>query len=300
MISLQARSTRPVDHLTGLQAKPEDAAVSVTGDVRLFKPNGERLLVVQRQAVSQAAVDRAYPFLHWLRKSTTTNRGNYAGGEKGNRMRKDGVESNTSVSRPVRSAVVGHFDRYPRIPFCRPCALSSQHPEEWGECLPLIQEVSDVFLHHAPERYHAQANAAKKTHPAYVIPGTPFTTLTVNNTEAGSYHTDAGDYKPGFGVMLVLRRGSYSGCELVMPGYGVSVDMGDKDVILFDVHSLHGNTPFRDTVGPACMPEEGGHERISVVFYFRERMVECLSPPEELERAKARGQLSTEYDEGQP
>ena len=66
---------------------------------------------------------------------------------------------------------------------------------------------------------------ARRLHPAWVIPGTPFTTATVNNTYAGAIHTDAGDLKAGFGVLVVLREGHYEGCETVFPEYGVGVDL---------------------------------------------------------------------------
>jgi hypothetical protein len=70
--------------------------------------------------------------------------------------------------------------------------------------------------------------------------------------------------------------------------------MRERDLLLFDVHEVHGNTPLVGE-GPECEPENGGHERISVIYYFREKMTDCLSPAEELERAKnLRGSLSAE------
>ena len=151
--------------------------------------------------------------------------------------------------------------------------------------------MASAFQQALPRRYAAQEAAARATHPAYVIPGTPFTTLTVNNTIASAYHYDKGDYAPGFGCILVLRRGAYSGGELVLPAYRVGADLQDRDLLLFDVHELHGNLPLVGE-GPPMLPEQGGYERISVVFYFRANMVECLPPEQELERAKlARGGL---------
>jgi hypothetical protein len=127
-----------------------------------------------------------------------------------------------------------------------------------------------------------------------VIPGTPFTTLTINNCVSGGFHTDAGDFEPGFGVIAVLRRGSYRGCLLGFPAYGVAADLQDGDVLLFDPHEVHGNTPYE-----GCVGEEGKDwERISVVFYYRKKMVDCLSPQEELQRAKTlRGALTPTEDE---
>lgn len=312
---VQLRSRAPdVSHLLGERASPQHLRMLVRDDATLFKPDGSRLMTLRRAAISQEAADAAYPFLHWLRHYQTRNRGNYAGidwtgdvpgdlrkkhGSVGSSRyhpeKKDGTLSKTTYAAPVRSSVVGFMDRYPRIPFCRSCALSTQKPEEWAACLPLIQEVARIFEKEVPDRYNAQLKMAEMTHPAYVIPRTPFTTLTVNNTVAGGYHTDAGDYKPGFGVMCVLRRGNYRGGEIVIPAYGVGADLGDRDVILFDVHEIHGNTPLVGE-GPEGLPDAEGHERISVVFYFRQNMTECLSPAEELERAKARGAIAFEEE----
>jgi hypothetical protein len=57
--------------------------------------------------------------------------------------------------------------------------------------------------------------------------------------------------------------------------------------VFFDPHETHGNLPYYDQMGPQAEPENGGWERISIVMYFRERMLECLPPAQELERAKA-------------
>lgn len=308
---VQLRSRRPdadVEALLGTRVRPEDVLLRVEGNATLFKPTGERLLTLRRGAVSKAAADAAYPFLHWLRNVKTNNRGHYgASGRVNKRLLADGRVSRTTITgQPVRSAVVGSADRYARIPYCRACAANTERPEEWAACLPYIQEVAQIYRSVAPDRYAAQMAAAGKTHPAYVIQGTPFTTLTANNSFAGGCHRDAGDLPAGFGVISVLRLGQYRGCELVFPAFGASVDLQDRDVILFDPHEVHGCTPFYDTVGPEGDPDHGGWERISVVFYFRTGMLECLSPEAERERAKSlRGALGTaessdaaEEDEG--
>jgi hypothetical protein len=304
--TVQLRSQRPaaeVEAMLGKHLAPEDIPVRLDGDGTVFKPTGERLLTLRRGAVSKSAADAAYPFLHWLRRATTYNRGDYAGAATpnghanldpatGRRIKADGTLANTVERGKVRSAVVGSMDRYARTPFCRECALSAERPEEWAACRPFVQEVARVFAEVAPERYAAQLAAAAKTHPAYVIPSTPFTTLTVNNCVAGACHRDAGDYAPGFGVMAVLRYGQYRGCDLGFPRYGVGVDLCDRDVICFDPHEVHGNTPLFDTIGPEGDPDHGGWERISAVAFFRTGMLECLSPAEECARAKTlRGAL---------
>lgn len=298
MLTLTARSKVSddrVEALVGKKGRREDFdAVLSGGDATVYKPSGERLLTVVRGGLSGESRDLVYPFLHGLSKVTTQNRGNYSGEKRFRKVRRDGTLSNTTVISPVRSAVVGFIDRYPRMPFCNCLSVVKRDPEGWASCQPMLRDASTVFATHCPARHAAQMEVARRTHPAYVIGGTPFTTITVNNTFAGGYHRDAGDFEQGFGVMAVLRRGEYRGCELILPAYRLAVDLRDRDVILFDVHEVHGNAPFEGAVGR----EIEDHERISVVFYFRKRMTECLPPEQERERAKKlRGEIDFDADD---
>ena len=119
------------------------------------------------------------------------------------------------------------------------------------------------------------------------MPGTPFSTVTVNNTYPTGTHTDKGDLDEGFSTITCLRRGDYSGGQLVFPEYRVAVTLQHGDLILMDAHQWHANTAIVCPCGtelngpcPGC-----GAERISVVSYFRTRITECGTPGQELERA---------------
>lgn len=276
----------------GVRGRPGDFALVVPPDfsetVTVYKPNGELLLQVVPGAISETAKERAMPFLERASKAVSKNRGTFLGAQS-NYVKADGTLSNTTQTPPIRTSIHGFFDRTPRFPFCRQTALVSREPEAFAEVFPMLVEVSGAFERGARKRHAAQLDAAKRTHPAYVIPGTPFTTLTVNGTLAGAYHRDAGDYKPGFGCMAVFRRGSYRGCLLGFPAFGVAADLPDRSVILFDPHEIHGNTPI-EAEGEA----HRDYQRISVVCYYREKMLDCRAPEEELERAKARGSLEAD------
>jgi hypothetical protein len=137
------------------------------------------------------------------------------------------------------------------------------------------------------DRYEAQMAEIDRTHPDWVVPGTPFTTITVNNTYPTGVHTDKGDLDAGFSTIAVLRRGSYTGGRFVFPEFRVAVDLQDGDLILMDAHQWHGNTALVCACGDkrtsscrAC-----GAERISVVSYFRTAMTSCGSEEEENQRA---------------
>lgn len=279
----------------GSFAQPEDVRLFVNDDVAVYKPNGERLLILRRSVLGSALLEAAYPFLHSLRNVRSDNRGAFAGAALGGNayeILKNGTRSRTRRSLDkdgnkisMRSAIAGYFDRYSRIPYCRESVLVTKRAEEWGAVLPMLQAAGEAFAREVPDRHRVQLAEAQRTHPAYVLKDTPFTTITVNNCTVGAYHQDAGDFRPGFGVMAVLRRGEYRGCELVFPDYGTAVDMGHGDLVFFDPHETHGNLPYHSTVGV----EGEDWERISVVMYFREKMVDCLAPAEELERAKRLG-----------
>lgn len=287
-MKLQLRAQADDAAVTALlrkHARAEDMKIQVHDSATVLKPNGDPLLVYLKGGISDAAANEAYPFLHSLRTHTSRNRGTYSGLPV-KKMKLDGTVSKTTQTEPVRSTIVGYMNRYPRFPACNRLPLLDRKPDGWASLQPMIREASALLKRELPKRWKAQSEYAQRCRPEYVIPEMPFTTLTVNNTIAGAYHTDKGDYKPGFGVMAVFRRGSYKGCELVLPKFGVGVDLQDRDLILFDVHEVHGNRPLFDGIGPETKPEEGGHERISVVFYFREKMIDCLEPAEELKFAQ--------------
>lgn len=306
---LQLRSSlgdAEVRELLGKKAKPTDFPLIANGEVTAYKPNGQRLVSLLPRAVPTSLIDQAWPFMWEMRRFDTNNRGSYAGEERESTndhrpklkngvryvvLKEDGTISNTNRAANVRSVVAGAMNRSPRIPYCRETAYSTQYPELWREALPFLQYVGDLFKATVPDRYAAQMEAAKRTHPAYVIPGTPFTTVTINNTVAGAFHTDKGDYEPGFGCMVVFRKGTYRGAEIGFPKYGIGCDMQHGDVIFFDPHEVHGNIPFHDCHGH----EMKDWNRISMVLYFREKMTECLEPNAELARVKTvRGNLECE------
>ena len=89
------------------------------------------------------------------------------------------------------------------------------------------------------------------------------------------------------GVMVVLKEGEYQGFELVVPQYKCAVNMRDGDIVFFDPTAWHGNIPPFDTYGE----KNKDWGRISIVLYYREGIQGCLSPKEELARAKNRGAL---------
>lgn len=195
-------------------------------------------------------------------------------------VKKDGTVSKSHrATQSINSGIVGYFDRYVRIPYCRTTAYALNHPDRFLAAMPFVQDISNNFQAIRPDRWQAQHDIIQQTHPDFFISGSVFTTLTVNKNWQTAVHKDAGDYEPGLGVLSVFSAGGYDGCYFVYPCYGLAIDMRTCDLLLGNVHEWHGNSPFHPT---------GKYERISVVLYYRANMFRCGSAEEELDRAKNR------------
>jgi hypothetical protein len=177
----------------------------------------------------------------------------------------------TTYANGVMSGIAGWFDRYPRIPYGRATSYTAREPAKFAMSYPFLQSLAKGFSDLLPWRYNNQMEAAKKLDPAFLVPKTPFTTITVNKSFRTACHFDAGDYTDGLSNLLTLsNNGNYKGCYLVAPEYRVAVNPRPGDLLLINNHEvMHGNTQIEllDDVA----------ERISLVVYFREKMLELGS-----------------------
>jgi hypothetical protein len=152
-------------------------------------------------------------------------------------------------------------------PECRLTAWTVQHLPQFDAIRPLLTTITDAFAEYVPDRYAAQRLQWEETPENLRIPGSVFSTLTVNNTFATGFHRDAGDLNEGYSCLAVVRRGIYRGGVLVFGEFRVGVDLQDGDLLLMDAHCLHGNTPIQ-----LLSPDA---ERISLVCYYRTDLVRC-------------------------
>ena len=179
--------------------------------------------------------------------------------------------STTTYGTAVNSGIAGWFDRYPRIPYGRATSYTRDNFEKFQMAYPFLQTLSKGFKDLLPWRYNNQMKAAEKIDPRFLVPGTPFTTITVNKTFRTAAHFDAGDLNEGLSNLLVLsNNGNYKGGYLIAPEYRVAVNVRPGDLLLINNHEvMHGNTPIE------LLDEEA--ERVSLVCYFREKMLELGS-----------------------
>ena len=177
----------------------------------------------------------------------------------------------TTYANGVMSGIAGWYDRYPRIPYGRSTSYTAREPEKFAMAYPFLQSLAKGFKELLPWRYNNQMEAAKKVDPRFLVPETPFTTITVNKTFRTAAHYDAGDLDSGLSNLLVLsNNGNYSGGYLIAPEYRVAVNVRPGDLLLINNHEvMHGNTPI------TLHDEEA--ERVSLVCYFREKMLELGS-----------------------
>lgn len=146
-----------------------------------------------------------------------------------------------------------------RFPECRQTGWSVNHPEIHEAAKPFIDEVSRVYREELPEHYLWQNEFMQRVGSEWKFNDT-YTTVTVNRNLRTTYHYDKGDFRGGMGNLVVLI-GNESGA-LVMPRFRLMLRPRRTDVLLMNVHEMHGN-----------LPVDG--ERLTAVLYAREHIDEC-------------------------
>lgn len=288
-----------IREIAGRVLGPSDYDVLLTGGgpVRLRQPDNKPLCIYLPGALTGAATPEVYAVLHSLKQFTTSNRG-LASGSK--RLRRGGADTPASrtESVPIASVILGSMDPMGQQRYCRLSAWTGRHLPEWATLHPFLRQIGQHLATHVPDRYAAQMSRVLASDPEWIIPGTPFSTVTVNNTYPTGVHTDKGDLDEGFSTIACLRRGTYTGGQLVFPAFRVAVDLADGDLILMDAHQWHGNVPITCTCGTVLRGpcETCGAERISVVSYFRTKITQCADP--RTEQLKAANQSDARNTRG--
>jgi len=272
------------DKMVGEYLTADAVKVLVTQDCDVYDKVTGRCLAKYRKNIIPGNVQLdAYNSLIHAAKLTDSNRGTAGGKKEGKAMRyrvlKDGTRSNTLITDKTEMGIVGYFDRSIRFPNCRLTSFTKHEFEKFRKAYPIIKFVDNKYAELMPKEYKSQRTMCDKTSQDFVIRNTAFTTVTVNKNWQTAIHKDKGDYKDGFGNLVALRKGKFVGGYLVLR-WGVGFDLQNGDLLLMDVHQWHANTPItydnKDVV------------RLSLVMYYRERMIECGSKEQELQRAKNR------------
>ena len=206
--------------------------------------------------------------------------------------KKNGI-SKMKVNNQVASNPIGFYEsskNFAVLP-CRLTHFTRTNYKNYIEGLPFIQKIDNMFKKLIPDSYQKQLTRAnKKMH--LKIPGTSFSTITINRNFRTALHKDAGDFSEGFGNLTVIERGSYHGGYTVFPQFGVGVDVRSGDFLAMDVHHWHSNTSIYETEEDKQLnlkldkifndnPEVGTvgldkrYTRLTFVCYLREKILNC-------------------------
>ena len=179
--------------------------------------------------------------------------------------------SETNYAQTVMSGIAGYFDRYPRIPYGRATSYTEKNYDKFALSYPYLHKLNSQFRELIPNRWKAQNDQANKLDPRFRIDGTVFTTLTVNHNWRTACHRDAGDLTTGFsnicGVTGPEGKG-WRGGQFILPEYRIAINLQPGDMLLVNNHEgIHGND---ELIGD-------DNDRMTIVAYFREKMIELKS-----------------------
>ena len=238
---------------------------------QVFKNNNNSLLCcIAWNAINQQLCELAISsYLTAGRDYISTNRGS-AAGQVRRLVTTSGNYDRGTVS---NSAVIGYINSTNHKRPCRLTSFSRNHPELYNAGLPFIKEIDACFKKHVPDAYRIQSEAARLTD--FRINDTAFSTVTVNYNFRTALHKDAGDFKQGFGTLVVLRQKNNTSINdnialdmLLFPQYKVAVELDNGDFMAMDVHEWHCNSKIHTSQSDI---------RLSFVCYLRDKLTKCIS-----------------------
>ncbi len=237
-----------------------DWTISQNGG-RFIREDGSLIAVVWKGAIPHSLTELAVESYMRVGKMVSTNRGQAAG------MTERGRSHDTyEKGRAVNSGIMGYIDNTNLRRPCRLTQFSRDHFDQYSRGLPFIARINDCFREAIPDRYLQQLREAETKSSDFRITNTAFSTVTVNYNYRTSVHKDSGDFRGGFGNLVVCHKG-ITGGFLLFPRYKLAIIPDNGDFIGMDVHEYHCNTPI-------TVIEDGGY-RLSFVCYLRERMSQC-------------------------
>ena len=276
MIDIRLRSKiseKELEQKIGKILTENDYNILITKDTTIRFPNGQVGAIYLKEAIPEKLADESYEVLHSLKSQQTSNRGLASGLP---RLKRGSGGNRTDTAKSIASAIIGNLDPVGMQQYCRLTAFSAKEFDKYESLFPLFVFIGEQMKEYAPERYNAQMEFVNRTHKDWVIPNTPFTTITVNNSYPTGVHTDKGDLDEGISTLACIKKGDCQGGYLVLPEYRIAFKMGDRDLLIFDAHQYHGNTQLEMNTDDA--------ERISIVSYYRTKMEECESAADEYEK----------------
>ena len=161
--------------------------------------------------------------------------------------------------------------------FCRASEVAAKQPADHAALTAMGASLAEVYEQHAPGAFKAHREKASAVPRDFRLRDTPFTSGNLNKNTSLAYHLDKGNAANAWSAMVVLRE-RVAGAMLVLPEFGVSLELPDGACLLFDGQGTwHGLTPV--------VAEPGGY-RYSVVYFSLKAAWQCLPFEDELTRIK--------------
>jgi hypothetical protein len=246
--------------------------IIINDDADVYTDDGRLLLKFRKGKLSKDKIDTFYENMIDFARTTSTNR-KLTSGLRTKTRSKTAKEKDLAAM----TNIVGYFDSLGPSqkallkrhgmklnPAVRETRFNMLYPDKFKKLIPLIREIDSYYEKIVPDHYKKQHRKAKQTY--FKIADTAFTTVTTNVNYKTAIHTDRGDDAEGFGNLVVIERGKYTGAETCFPQYGVGVNVRTGDVLFMDVHEWHGNLPIH--------LENKDAVRLSIVCYLRHRLWE--------------------------
>jgi hypothetical protein len=246
--------------------KPSQIHTILNDNADVYTEDGKLLLVFRKNKLNKENIKEFYDnTIKFVSRKVSSKRGNASG----SKIKKIGVNPKTMAH------IIGYFDnlgvkqRYVakqkgiKISLgVRETLFNMDFPEKFKKTIPLIKEIDKLYEKYAPKHYEQQRKKANQT--PFIISDTAFSTVTININFKTGIHTDKGDDPNGFGNLAVIEHGEYTGGETCFPQYGIGVNVRTGDILLMDVHQIHGNLPITYKTPDA--------KRMAIVCYLREQI----------------------------
>ena len=245
--------------------------IIINDDADVYTDDNRLLMKFRKGKLSTDKIDTFYENMIDFARTKSTNRRLTSGVRTKKHSNSDKKEKDMAAM----TNIVGYFDSLGPSqkmllkkhgiklnPAVRETRFNMLYPDKFKKLIPLIREIDTYYEKIVPDHYKRQHRKAKQTY--FKIADTAFTTVTTNVNYKTTIHTDRGDDAEGFGNLVVIERGKYTGGETCFPQYGVGVNVRTGDVLFMDVHEWHGNLPIR--------LENKDAVRLSIVCYLRHRL----------------------------
>jgi hypothetical protein len=252
-----------MEKLKNTYVKRSQINLIIDDDADVYNADGSKLLLrFRKNKLSDKKVNEFYDNVIKFAVGKTHNRGSTSGSTKKN------VRENPNIMTNILGYIDGFSPNQKKtitvkniknLLNVRETRFTMTYPEKFKKIIPLIQEIDKYYKKYIPKCYTLQRKKANQT--PFKIPNTAFTTITTNVNFQTTIHRDKGDDTEGFGNLVVIEKGKYTGGETCLPQYGVGVNVRTGDILFMNVHEWHGNLPIK--------LEEPSAKRLSIVCYLR-------------------------------